>query len=123
MRLTSSNLAYEYVRSKFDTFQEKVFLVGVTSKNTVRFCKMVSCGGHDWSSIDNRVLFRELLLGDCVRFFLFHNHPSGDVQPSENDNNATKKLKEQCEFMGFEFLDHIIFSDMFFYSYFDNDNL
>lgn len=120
-KIGSSKDAFDQIKMEFDTFQEKVLIIGVTSKNEFKYKKMLSLGSHTSSVIDPLVIFRDLLLNDCTKFFLFHNHPSGDIQPSNADLVVTKKLIEQCNIMGITFLDHIVFSDETYFSMFDND--
>mgnify|MGYP001020254588 CR=1 FL=1 len=54
---------------------------------------------------------------------IIHNHPSGAVLPSRNDDEVTKHVKEACELMGFILLDHLIVAEKDYYSYREETDL
>ena len=58
---------------------------------------------------------KALMIG-AVKIALTHNHPGGDSTPSDSDIQSTKTLKEACNIMGIELLDHIIVSQTGWYS-------
>ena len=121
MKINNSLDAYKLIKDDFDTFQEKVFIIGVDTKNNFKYKKLIGMGGNNYSVIDPLVIFRDLLLNNCTKFFLFHNHPSKDLTPSTEDIEITKIINKQSKIMNIGFLDHIIFSDENHYSFFDND--
>ena len=54
---------------------------------------------------------------------LVHNHPSGSVRPSREDDLLTKNLNQAAEFMNIKLIDHLIFTDAAYYSYCDEGRL
>ena len=62
------------------------------------------------------ILMKALLCGSCS-LAVAHNHPSGDPTPSEQDMEATKRIKAACEVVGIQFLDHIIVAGDRYYSF------
>ncbi len=71
---------------------------------------LISEGGFTSATIDIRVILRECLLRGATSIILCHNHPSGNLTPSQEDILITRKLKEACEVLSIDLLDHIIFS-------------
>lgn len=120
VKINCSKDAFNEIKSEFDDFQEKVYIIGVDTNNQFKYKKLINMGDVNVSIISAKVIFRDLLVNKCFRFFLFHNHPSRNVKPSIDDIKATETLKKQSEIMDIQFLDHIIFSDKEFYSMFDN---
>lgn len=69
------------------------------------------------SLINPREIFMKALLCGAVNIILTHNHPSGDISPSKEDVEVTKRIKEAGNLIGIPLLDHLIISDEFFYSF------
>ena len=69
--------------------------------------------------IDNKIIFKLALQHTASSIILCHNHPSGNVQPSQADVNLTKKIKAGGEMMDIKVLDHIIISERKYYSFAD----
>lgn len=69
------------------------------------------------TSIDNRTVIRRALLNNAAGIILLHNHPSGNPQPSQSDIQFTSGMKKACDLMDIQFLDHIIFTDVDFFSF------
>ena len=88
--------------------EEHCFLIGVNNKNKPVGFFELSHGSVCSSIVSPREIFIRLLLSGSVRFFLAHNHPSGDPSPSQEDLVLTRKLIECGKLMGIELLDHII---------------
>lgn len=123
VRLGNSKEVYDFVKADFDCLRvEKVMAVFVDTKNQVIKKEFVFEGSLNYSIIEPRDLIKRVLSLDSSGFFLVHNHPSGDVTPSEEDVKVTRKIKEICLNLGIRFLDHLILGDDF-YSFFDNDLL
>jgi DNA repair protein RadC len=68
---------------------------------------------------DGRIIFKEALLRNATAIILIHNHPSGNIQPSESDKILTKNLKEFGKCIDISVLDHIILADNFYFSFAD----
>lgn len=83
----------------------------------------VSTGGLASTAVDVRCVLREALLKRAVAIVLCHNHPSGNISPSREDDRLTQRLKEAAETMDIRLTDHIILTDGKFYSYADEGRL
>lgn len=74
-------------------------------------------GTLDAALIHPREILKIAISEGAAYFLLVHNHPSGDPQPSEEDQAITKQLKEAGKIMGIEFLDHVILGKGNYYSF------
>lgn len=77
----------------------------------------VSIGTLDSSIVHPRDIFTEVIKCCAHSFIIIHNHPSGDVNPSNNDVLLTKRLKKAGLLLGMELRDHIIISDQNYFSF------
>ena len=77
----------------------------------------ISHGGITETSVDIRVIMREAVLANCTILAVCHNHPSGNLTPSKNDEILTRSLNRACEVMNIKFLDHVIVTDGLYYSF------
>ncbi len=68
----------------------------------------ISSGTLDASLVHPRNIFQPLLLANAAAFFLIHNHPSGDPEPSRQDHEITTRISKVAELIGIQLLDHII---------------
>ena len=88
------------------------------ANNTLGWLK-VSQGGMTGTVVDIRIILGTALKIAAQSIILSHNHPSGNLQPSEADITLTKKIKEAGIFMDISILDHIIYTESGFYSFAD----
>jgi len=88
------------------------------ANNTLGWLK-VSQGGMTGTVVDIRIILGTALKIAAQSIILSHNHPSGNLQPSEADISLTKKIKEAATFMDISILDHIIYTESGFYSFAD----
>jgi len=77
----------------------------------------ISHGGITETAVDIRIIMREAVLATCTILAVCHNHPSGNLSPSRQDDELTRSIKRACELMRIHFLDHIIITDGNYYSY------
>jgi len=70
----------------------------------------VSNGALNFAYVDQKKVLKTALLSNADRFILMHNHPSGDITPSQEDVNLTEALLRAAAAIGMEFLDHVIVS-------------
>jgi len=81
----------------------------------------ISRGGISGTVTDVRVIMQGALKSNASGILLAHNHPSGNITPSESDNKITQKIKEAGIIMDIQLLDHLILStEGNYYSYADN---
>ena len=77
----------------------------------------ISHGGITETAVDIRIIIREAILSNTTILAVCHNHPSGSLKPSRQDDELTKSIKRACELMHIHFLDHVIVTDGHYYSY------
>lgn len=91
-----------------DLAQEAVCVLYLNNSNKLIKHELISNGGIVSSIVDNRVILKHCLLQNATKIILAHNHPSGNLTPSEADIKATLSLKNAAAMMDIELLDHII---------------
>lgn len=106
------NAVYNYMKScQYDMLKEHFMIVCLNIKNRVLAVKEVSCGSMTASVVHPREVFKTAIKNTSGAIILAHNHPSGDVTPSENDIEITKQLVKCGKIMDIPVLDHIVLSD------------
>ena len=83
----------------------------------------VSQGGLGETSADLRFIMKAAINATCHGIILCHNHPSGNIKPSQNDDTLTSRLGKAAQLMNMQLLDHIIICDKYYYSYADEGRL
>jgi DNA repair protein RadC len=73
--------------------------------------QVVSVGSADTSLAHPREVFREAAIAGAAAIVLFHNHPSGDPMPSQDDIELTRRLVAAGELLGIDVVDHVILAD------------
>ena len=112
--LSSPSAAAGYMHTVIDQVHDKESMVVVflNTKNRVIDYEQVSVGTINNSVIHPREIFRNAILNKAVSVLLCHNHPSGELTPSDEDLAATKALKEAGEMLGIPVVDHIIITGL-----------
>ena len=72
---------------------------------------MVSVGSLNKAIVYPREVFKKAILSNAANVLAFHNHPSGDTEPSQQDIQLTYRLVEAGELLGIKLLDHLIIGD------------
>lgn len=88
--------------------QETVLLITLDGNNKVINTHTVTIGIANASQIHPREIFKHCIRDNAVTFAVAHNHPSGNLEPSEADLVATKRLTEASKIIGIPFLEHLI---------------
>jgi len=92
-----------------DADREQLVVCCLDTKNQPQSVNVVSIGTLNSSSICHpREIFKIAVMSNSASVIVFHNHPSGDPDPSNEDISITNRLKEAGKIMGIELLDHII---------------
>ncbi|NQY09799.1 MAG: DNA repair protein RadC [Flavobacteriales bacterium] len=119
-KIQSSRDAFNHLQGVMTGLQhEEFWLLLLNRGNKVVAKHIVSRGGISGTVIDNKIIFKLALQHTASSIILCHNHPSGNVQPSQADVNLTKKIKAGGEMMDIKVLDHIIISERKYYSFAD----
>ncbi|MDO4647186.1 MAG: JAB domain-containing protein [Eubacteriales bacterium] len=100
---------------------EHCLVANVDVKNRPLNISTVSIGDLSGSIVPIRSVFKSAILSGASRIMLFHNHPSGDVTPSNEDMRITKRVIAAGQILGIHLIDHIIVgSDGDFFSFLQN---
>jgi DNA repair protein RadC len=83
----------------------------------------ISQGAINATLVDPRIIFKMALSHMATHIILAHNHPSGNLEPSQADLNLTKKLTEAGKFLDIKIVDHLIFTNSAYFSFGDNNLL
>lgn len=83
----------------------------------------ISKGGISGTVVDVRLVIKEALMCGASALILVHNHPSGNIRPSRQDDNLTKEVSKAAEFLNIRMMDHVIVTDGKFFSYADEGKL
>jgi DNA repair protein RadC len=103
-----------------DLDHEQFFVLFLNRANKVIKYERISQGGMSGTVTDVKIILRKGLENKASGLILFHNHPSGNINPSESDSVITKKIKEASILMDIQTLDHIIIAGKDFFSFADN---
>ncbi len=124
----STNL-YDYIHTEIDDCdREKFVVVYLNNRGKVIDKQCISQGGITGTLVDLRTIFKYAVMQNAVSIALAHNHPSGNLRPSREDENLTRKIVEAGKLLDIRVLDHIIVgigSPEFgkYYSFRDNGKL
>lgn len=122
--IQSSRDAYKRLRHYLeDLNHEEFWIMTLNRKNAIIAEHRISEGGITATIVDQRKIFRLAIDDKSTGIILFHNHPSGNIQPSEADNMLTRKLKDGGKLLDINVLDHIIVAQTGYYSYADEGKL
>lgn len=124
--IKSSKDCAEVLRPLFERsidWREEMVLLCLNRANKVIAYYRVSVGGTTGTVCDPKIIFSVALNCLANSIILCHNHPSGNLQPSQADNQITQKIKDAGKLLEITLLDHIIITDESFYSYADEGKL
>lgn len=123
-RITSSADIYDMMRHVIgDLPHEEIWTVFLNRGNYVIGKMRVSSGSSVASVFDVKKILKNALLARAEGLVMTHNHPSGTLMPSGQDDQITCKLKDACRQLDIMFLDHVIVTSGGFYSYMDHGRL
>ena len=122
--ITSSLDAYQFlIKHIYDPetiqYREYLKILLLNRGQKVLGVVPISEGGIDSTCADIRIIMQAAILGNASGIILTHNHPSGNLQPSKQDDVLTEKLRDAAKLFDIRLLDHIIISDCGYYSYLD----
>ena len=118
--IRSSGDAFTYFKPYLlDEVVEYFYILLLTPANKVICHKMISQGGTCATTVDPKLIFKYALENLASGIILAHNHPSGNLRPSEADRALTKKLVAAGKSLEISVLDHVIITDCGYYSFAD----
>ncbi|MGO1041103.1 JAB domain-containing protein [Clostridioides difficile] len=116
-KVSSPKDAYDLFETfMIDSDREKFLVACLNVKNESVNISIVSIGTISSSLIHPREVMKTAILSNSNSIIVAHNHPSGNITPSEEDKNITSRLVNVCDMLGIKLLDHIIIGeeDQFF---------
>ena len=124
IKISSSNDIYELIKPELmDLPKEEFWIILLNRANRLIKKEQISSGGISGTVADPKIIFKAALDQYASSIILVHNHPSGNLKPSQADINLTKKMKEAGKLLEIPVLDHIIFSDEGYLSFADEGML
>jgi len=103
-----------------DLLHEEFWVLFLNRSNRVISRMKLSQGGISGTVTDVRIVMKKAVECLASGIIVCHNHPSGNLNPSESDNKITKKIRDAGELMDIQLLDHLIITDKDYYSFADN---
>ena len=102
---------------------EECWVIYLNQASKVIRKQRISMGGLAATQVDIRLVIREAIKVNATSMVLVHNHPSGNVRPSQDDDRLTQALLQASKTLKIRMLDHVIFSDGTYYSNADEGRL
>ncbi len=116
----SSYEAAEFLKTKLKDYAYEVFAVVYLNKaNKVNDYSIISTGGITGTVADPRIILKKALEVQATSLVLCHNHPSGNLKPSKQDEELTAKIKEAARHLDIKIMDHLIVSEEGYFSFAD----
>lgn len=121
----------DYIRASSDSYRmirpvledhdhEQFWMLMINRSNKLIRKELISKGGMNATIVDPKVVYRNALMHGAAGIVLCHNHPSGNVRPSESDIRLTRRLREAAAILEIVLLDHIIIGTNTYFSFADD---
>jgi DNA repair protein RadC len=105
--------------NKIERDFERVYVVCLASNNTIINIELVSLGAIDETVLKPMQVFRIALIKGACKLILVHNHPHGDLKPSEPDRDVTDQMIQVGNIVNVKVLDHLIITEKYYFSFKD----
>ena len=123
IEITASKTVYRELRD-IKNWEKEVFVAFyLDTRNKIISREIVSIGILNASIIHPREVFRTAIIRNANSVIIAHNHPSGSLEPSDEDVEITQQLKEAGKIIGIKLLDHLIVTKDGYYSFSDKLSL
>jgi len=126
-KVSSSRCAYQILKEVWSEekiqFVESFKILLLNRANKVLGVVEISTGGVAGTVVDPKLVFAAALKAVASSMILAHNHPSGNLKPSTQDERLTKRLVEAGKLLDLPVLDHLILTSEGYYSFADEGNL
>lgn len=120
VKISSSNSVFEVLQPILGELpHEEFWILYLNNANKILEKFQISKGGITGTLVDVRITLKKALELGAVSLILAHNHPSGNLNPSEADKQLTQKLKTAAESMDIKILDHLIVTEKSYFSFAD----
>jgi DNA repair protein RadC len=114
---------YSLVSHYADRKQERFLSISLNGAHEAVSVRVVTVGLVNRTIVHPREVFADLIQDRAAAFCVAHNHPSGQLVPSPEDDEITLRLQHSAEILGIHFLDHLIFSEKLWWSYRQNNRI
>lgn len=122
--VSHSGMVYQVLKSFLKDLQQELFgLVILNTKNEIVRIEKIALGTLNATLVHPRDVFNAAISYHAASVILYHNHPSGNPDPSQEDVNLTNRLVEAGKLLGIPVLDHIIVGNPSYYSFKDAGKL
>ena len=126
-QILDSYTAYKVLKDNFSDetidYKETFKVLYLNQNCQVLGCSTISEGGITQTLADVRMILQGALLTNATGIILAHNHPSGTLKPSREDDRLTRRIVEAADIMNIRVNDHIILTSEGFYSYDDEGRI
>lgn len=126
-RLMSSEDIHKFALKFYDEktieFREYAYVILMNNSLKPNGWYKVSEGGLNETLVDVRLIMQAALLSNSTIIALVHNHPSGSVRPSRDDDRLTERVEKASKLLNIKFIDHVIVTPDAYYSYNDEGRL
>ena len=126
-KISNSQSAYEILTNLFPEntmdYRETFIVLYLNRANQVLGYSVISQGGTSNTTVDIKMVIQTALLANASCIMLAHNHPSGNLHPSSDDNRITNRIIEAARLFDITVLDHIIITNESYYSFTDNGDI
>ena len=119
-KIKTSADAFQVFNKKLnDLPHEEFWMILLNRANSVIKMECISKGGVSGTVVDVRLILKPAIEHLASNIIICHNHPSGQLKPSEQDIQLTKKIKESTKLMDISLIDHLIIGDQNYFSFAD----
>lgn len=123
-KISSSKDAYNILQPIIgDLMVEEFWVIYLSRSNKILSKEKISQGGITGTMVDNRLIFKHALELNAVSLIISHNHPSGNIQPSNSDIQITHEIKKAGNLLNITLMDHLIVTQTSFFSFADENLL
>ena len=125
-KISSSKDVSELLRELWSNkveYIEEFYILLLNKANKVLGVSKISEGGISGTVVDPKRIFQVALKSNATSIILAHNHPSGNIQPSEADQKITRKCRDAGTMLDIAVLDHIIVGNEQYYSFADEGSM
>jgi DNA repair protein RadC len=120
LRIVSSQIVYDHMRQYLqDLSHEEFYAILLNRANEEIRTVQISSGGLSGTVADGKMIFKAAIENSAHGLILVHNHPSGQLFPSDSDKSLTHKMVQFGSFIDLPILDHLIFADNGYFSFAD----
>jgi DNA repair protein RadC len=107
--------------NKLNRAREHFWVIGLDKSSVILYIELIGMGSKKAVAIDIQDVLRMAIYKNASKIILVHNHPSGNLEPSDSDKNITESIKHGGNFTGIKLIDHLIISEKSYFSFADKN--